>query len=132
MTTPLWDELAELADKHAGTLPKKDLMVIRAAAIQMENWFVANQEAFDEIDALTRERNAYRAMLIELGTHLEAFSKKAREAAFHFSPDTFARDYTSHINLMGGLHKDPDYMRGENSCRHVDLRETKPRAKAVK
>jgi hypothetical protein len=132
MTTPLWDELAEIADRHISTLSKCELMTLRSAAIQMENWFFANQEAFEEIDALTKERNADRAMMIELGTHLEAFSKKAREAAFHFSPDVFARDYTSHINLMGGLHKDPDYMRGENSCRHVDLRETKPRAKAVK
>jgi hypothetical protein len=65
MTTPLWDELAEIADRHISTLSKCELMTLRSAAIQMENWFFANQEAFEEIDALTKERNADRAMMIE-------------------------------------------------------------------
>lgn len=107
MTTPLWDELNVLADELAGSLPKSKLMILRGAAIQMENWFEANQEAFEQIDMLRTDRDAYRAALLFMASQLEAFSKKANEAAFAFSPDAFARDFTSHVNLMSAFGVEP-------------------------
>ena len=37
-------------------------------------------------------------------------------------------DFETHNNLMGGL-GDPDYMKCQLSIRHIDTRDTKPRAK---
>lgn len=41
-------------------------------------------------------------------------------------PIDFARDHAPFINLMGGI-GDPDYMKGQLSIRHIDLRESRPR-----
>jgi hypothetical protein len=38
------------------------------------------------------------------------------------------RGMNTHNNIMGA-HGDPDYLKGDLSCRHVDMRTTKPRKK---
>ena len=57
---------------------------------------------------------------------LHAANKAMRDAAPPDLSEQFGRDMVRHINIMGA-HGDPDYLRGDMSCRHVDMRTTKPR-----
>ena len=57
---------------------------------------------------------------------LHAANKAMRDAAPPDMSEQFGRDMVRHINIMGA-HGDPDYLRGDMSCRHVDMRTTKPR-----
>jgi len=59
---------------------------------------------------------------------LHAANKAMRDAAPPDMSEQFGRDMVRHINIMGA-HGDPDYLRGDMSCRHVDMRTTKPRKK---
>ena len=59
---------------------------------------------------------------------LHAANKAMRDAAPPDLSEQFGRDMVRHINIMGA-HGDPDYLRGDMSCRHVDMRATKPRKK---
>ena len=59
---------------------------------------------------------------------LHAANKAMREAAPPDMSEQFGRDMVRHINIMGA-HGDPDYLKGDLSCRHVDMRATKPRKK---
>lgn len=59
---------------------------------------------------------------------LHAANKAMREAAPPDMSEQFGRDMVRHINIMGA-HGDPDYLKGDLSCRHVDMRTTKPRKK---
>ena len=57
---------------------------------------------------------------------LHAANKAMRDAAPPDMSEQFGRDMVRHINIMGA-HGDPDYLKGDLSCRHVDTRTTKPR-----
>ena len=57
---------------------------------------------------------------------LHAANKAMRDAAPPDMSEQFGRDMVRHINIMGA-HGDPDYLKGDMSCRHVDMRTTKPR-----
>lgn len=59
---------------------------------------------------------------------LHAANKAMRDAAPPDMSEQFGRDMVRHINIMGA-HGDPDYLKGDLSCRHVDMRTTKPRKK---
>ena len=59
---------------------------------------------------------------------LHAANKAMRDAAPPDLSEQFGRDMVRHINIMGA-HGDPDYLKGDLSCRHVDMRTTKPRKK---
>ena len=59
---------------------------------------------------------------------LHAANKAMRDAAPPDMSEQFGRDMVRHINIMGA-HGDPDYLKGDLSCRHVDMRATKPRKK---
>lgn len=73
---PLWDELADLADRLAcaGQVALADLKTIRAAAIQMENWFEGNRD-------LRTENEAARAMVLQQDTALQVLGELFDESA---------------------------------------------------
>ena len=92
------------------------------------------QERITELEAeLAQERAEFDRLRAGMLEAAEAFHT-ARLALQNASPadlaDQFARDHAPHINLMGAM-GDPDYLKGHNSCRHIDLREKKPREKRV-
>ena len=61
---------------------------------------------------------------------LHTANKAMRDAAPPDMSEQFGRDMVRHINIMGA-HGDPDYLKGDLSCRHVDLRAKKPSQKQV-
>jgi hypothetical protein len=78
------------------------------------------------------EENAkLRSGLQQTADAFFAAFKTAQQAMPADCSDLFGRDMAPHINLMGGLHRDPDYLtaNGKNTIRHIDLRERKPRAR---
>lgn len=77
---PLWDELSEAADTMAlaGVLDRPTLQILRAAAVQMENWFVANAELREENAAAIkriREQDAALRVLDDLFFHASKFAR---------------------------------------------------------
>jgi len=88
-------------------------------------------ELEEECTQMDIERENLRHALRVARDALEVVTKYCTARAYTFEPDTFARDFAPHINLMGAQ-GDPDYRKGELSCRHVDLREAKPKKKAAK
>lgn len=102
---------------------------------QHRHWRTVAEDATERVQELTEELDRMRAEFDRLKSGLLAASEAfhaARAALIAAIPsdltEQFGRDYVPHINLMGGL-GDPDYMKGDLSCRHVDLREAKPRKK---
>lgn len=98
-------------------------------------WALLHIESQDEALAELREEleNEERARLsLEVAQH---HARQAIETALQAvnqqfcPPIELARDTAPHINLMGGHYKDPDYLRGQLAAPHVDLRESKPRAR---
>lgn len=77
---PLWEELQDLADDllRWNKVDKAQLQTLRAAAVQMENWFVANTELREEnCDALARiqqQDNALHA-LADVFHHAAKFAR---------------------------------------------------------
>lgn len=77
---PLWDELADTADTMAieGLVNKAQLQTLRAAAVQMENWFVANAELREEKDAAMKrvaEQDAALHALADVFFHAAKFAR---------------------------------------------------------
>ncbi len=97
-------------------------------------WAALHIAAQDEALAEDRESSTTQAQqiagmedgLAQACAALESALQAVRAAIP--APLEFARDLAPHINLMHG-HGDPDYTttNGKLSCRHIDLRETKPR-----
>ncbi len=85
---PLWDELSELADTLAlaGKVDKPMLQTLRAAAIQMENWFIAVQELREEKDAAMKRVHAQDTALHAL---VDVFHHAAKFARHEITMDAF-------------------------------------------
>ena len=102
------------------------------------SWGLWQADALERIEQQDQTIDAMQARIEELESTLSA-AKTAAEAVAKLvgyglhspRPDDLARDMCGHINLMGGLHGDPDYLKGKNTCRHTDMRSREPRAKAV-
>ena len=71
------------------------------------------------------EREGLRHALRVARDALEVVVTYCSDRAYTLNPDTFTRDFSGHINLMGAQ-GDPDYKKGDLNCRHVDLREKAP------
>lgn len=87
---------------------------------QQDQTIKAMQSRIDELEkTLSHAKNSAEgvAKLIAYGLHSQ-------------DPSDIPRDMCGHINLMGGLHGDPDYLKGKNTCRHTDLRSRAPRKTA--
>ena len=81
MSAPLWDELRETADYliRWNKVDKPQLQVIRAAATQMENWFVANAELREENAAAIKriqEQDAALHALADVFFHAAKFARQ--------------------------------------------------------
>ena len=100
------------------------------------SWGLWQADALERIEQQDQTVDALRARIQELESTLSA-AKTAAEAVARLvgyglhspRPDDIARDMCGHINLMGGMHGDPDYLKGKNTCRHTDLRSRAPRKK---
>lgn len=77
---PLWEELSDTADTLAlaGQIDKRALQTMRAAVVQMENWFTAVQELREEKDAAMKrvaEQDAALHALADVMTHSAKFAR---------------------------------------------------------
>lgn len=102
MNTPLWDELADVADTLAiaGQVQKPQLQTMRAAAVQMENWFVAVQDLREEKDAAMQRVSEQDAALQALA---DVFFHAAKFARREITMDAFATgmvDKAPFANIM--------------------------------
>lgn len=98
----LWDELEQVADRLAvaGLVALPDLRTMRAASVQMGNWFEGNEDLRERLKALELDNLKYR---IALQSVQEATSMVARYAgleAHEFSDESFARDLAPFKNIM--------------------------------
>lgn len=98
-------------------------------------WGLWQADALERIEQQDQTIEAMQARIVELERTLSAAKPAAEEVAklvgygLHSpSPDDVTRDMCGHINLMGGMYGDPDYLKGKNTCRHIDSRSKPPRA----
>jgi len=101
------------------------------------SWGLWQADALERIEQQDQTIDAMQARIAELEGTLNAAKDAAETVAklvgygLHSpSPDDLARDMCGHINLMGGMHGDPDYIKGgksKDTSRHVDLRSNAPR-----
>lgn len=121
------DRLRQAATKHHGT----DLGgLLQWAALHIQSQDEALNEAREELSIEERERLRLEASARHAKQAVEAALKAINESVS--TPIEFGRDVTSHINLMAA-HGDQDYLKTNGmSIRHVDCRETKPRARKSK
>ncbi len=99
---PLWDELSELADTLAlaGKVDKPALQTMRAAAIQMENWFIAVQELREEKDAAMKRVSEQDAALNALADVFHHAAKFARREITMDAFGTGVTDKAPFANIM--------------------------------
>ena len=98
----IWDELEDIADALAcaGKLDKRQLQTLRAAAIQMENYFVGNAELREENAAAIKRINEQDAALRSLA---DVFFHAAKFARHEITLDAFGTgviDKTPFLNAM--------------------------------
>ena len=119
MTNYLITALQTHGQLHKGT----DLGgVLQWAILHIQN----QAEAIEELRADFEEEHNERLRFEEAAHSAKAAIDAALAAIAEAMPAQlldFARDNTSFVNLMGGI-GDPDYMKGQLSIRHIDLRET--------
>lgn len=100
--TPLWDQLTDAADRLAcdGRVPLKDLKTMRAAAVQMQNWFDGNQELREENEAALKRINEQDQALRTLGTVLFEASRLAKNEVTFDAFENSAKDTAAFKNIM--------------------------------
>lgn len=102
MRVTLWDELEELADKLAteGKVALPDLRTMRAASVQMGNWFEGNEDLRERLRLLEIDNLKYRVALKTLNDVLGMSAKYASLEAHEFGDDSFSRDLAPFKNIM--------------------------------
>lgn len=120
----LTDRLNEAGQLHKGT----DLGgLLQWAALHIEMQDEALQEREQEAQQAQQRARDAEAALTNLLPQFDALRAVLLAAAPIDPTETMGKDMAPHINLMGG-HGDSDYLKPNGmTCRHVDLRETKPR-----
>ena len=119
MTTDLITALQTHGQLHKGT----DLGgVLQWAILHIQSQAEAIEELRADLEEEHNERLRFEKAAHSAKAAIDAALAAITEA-MPAQPLDFARDHTSHINLMGGI-GDPDYMKGSLSSRHIDLRET--------
>jgi hypothetical protein len=120
----LTDKLAEAGEQHKGT----DLGgLLQWAVLHITSQDERIAELEEDEAAREKEAEELREALCTVKALLETVGGYCRDKAFRFDTEQFGKDMVRHINSMGA-HGDPDYLKGELSCRHVDLR-SKPQRK---
>lgn len=109
MSKPLWDEVEELADKLAiqGHVLQKDMRTMRAAAVQMSNWFEACQDLRERLQAIEIDNLRYRTALKNMQEVTSMAARYAGLEAHEFSDGSFARDLAPFKNIMAGYGVEP-------------------------
>jgi len=127
MTTPIWQQLEDLSDKLGieGKLTSAQMKLMRSCSMQLENWYVAVQEMREERDLAREDCTKYHQAMMQVGEVMRIGSQYLVKESHEKGDQTFARDFSSHINIMGGLHKDPDYLKGGKPSPHIDMRKSK-------
>jgi hypothetical protein len=102
MTRPLWQDLAEAADTLAlaGKVDKPTLQLLRASAVQMENWFIGNSELREELAEASQRIGQQDQALQALADTLQ---HAARFARLEVTMDEFGeavRDKAPFANIM--------------------------------
>ena len=124
MSADLITTLQTHGEVHKGT----DLGgVLQWAILHIQSQAEAIEELRADFEEEHNERLSFEKAAHDARAAIDAALAAITEA-MPAQPLDFATDHTSHINLMGGM-GDPDYMKGKLSCRHIDTRDTKPRAK---
>ena len=102
MAQPLWDELEQVADRLAvaGQVALPDLRTLRAAAVQMGNWFEANQDLRTRLAALEIDNLKYRVALQNVQDASSMVARYAGLEAHEFGDDSFSRDLAPFKNIM--------------------------------
>ena len=98
----LWDELEALADKLAiaGQVSLPDLRTLRAASVQMGNWFEANEDLRERLRLLEIDNLKYRVALQSVQEVASMVARYAGLEAHEFGDDSFARDLAPFKNIM--------------------------------
>jgi len=124
----LHEKLTAAAQAHKGT---ELAGLLQWAALHIQAQGEALDEAREELATEEAERVRLEAALHTAKLAAEAAVRSIGAALM--PPIELGRDMVAHINLMAA-HGDPDYIKGANSCRHIDTRSTtKPRkAKTAK
>lgn len=124
VTPELIAALQNHGQQHKGT----DLGgLLQWAALHIQAQADAIEELRDDFAEEHEERIRFERAAHDAKAAIDAALAQINET-MPAPPLDFATDHTSHINLMGGL-GDPDYMKGQLSCRHIDTRDAKPRSK---
>lgn len=126
----IWEELEAMADKLAvaGQVSLPDLRTLRAASVQMGNWFEANEELRARLESLEVDNLKYRIALKKVQEVSGMVARYAGLESHEFGDSSFARDFAPFINLMGIHHKDPDYGTPIKPTGHIDTKQA-PRQK---
>lgn len=100
--TPLWEQLSDTADELAcaGLVTKSTLQLLRAASVQMENWFVGNVELREENHAAIKRINEQDIALDSLA---DVFFHAAKFARHEITMDAFSTgvvDKSPFLNVM--------------------------------
>ena len=122
MTPDLITALQTYGQQHKGT----DLGgVLQWAILHIQSQNEAIEELRADFEEEHNERLRFEKAAHDAKAAIDAALDQINET-MPAPPLDFATDHTSHINLMGGM-GDPDYMKGQLSCRHIDTRESSPR-----
>ncbi len=98
----LWEELEQVADRLAvaGQVTLPDLQTLRAASVQMGNWFEGNEDLRERLKALEIDNLKYRVALKSVQEAARVMSRFAGLEAHEISDDSFARDFAPFNNIM--------------------------------
>ena len=121
----LHEKLTAAAQAHKGT---ELAGLLQWAALHIQAQGEALDEAREELATEEAERVRLEAALHTAKLAAEAAVRSIGAALM--PPIELGRDLAPHINLMAA-HGDTDYLKGANSCRHIDTRSTKPRKAKV-
>lgn len=99
---PLWEELNDAADTLAlaGQVNKPTLQLLRAAAVQMENWFIANSELREENGAAIKRINEQDAALRALA---DVFFHAAKFARQEITMDAFGTGVIDKVPFLNAM-----------------------------
>jgi hypothetical protein len=105
MIAPIWDQLSTMAAELAplDALSKKQMMLLKNSAIQMQNYFEANEELREDVERLQIDCKKYRNAIAHMGESCRELGLYAVKNSHEFGDHSFVRDNAPHINLMANL-----------------------------
>lgn len=119
---------AEAALHPQGSRARK---LLTWAALELPDRAARIAELEEDDDHRLRECERLREALCTIKAALGVVGEYSRSQAFHlgFEENTFARDFSPFINLMGTYHKDPGYGDPTKPTGHIDTKSKATRKK---